>query len=131
MCEYSTSCPYSFWRNTTIHTVVVLLHHTRTVTLNLLVYVFPPCISLLLLSLSSFLTSLHSLDAKANRPTGYSRCLPVHSAQCEAPWSHQLLLLLGQNHAVCFCAGKSAVSELLHPSGHHGKQYSAVAWRYM
>ena len=57
-----------------------------------------------------------------NHFAGNCKCLPTRCAQCESVWSHQLLLHLGQGHKVCFCAGKSAVSGLLHPSHHHCKR---------
>ena len=45
--------------------------------------------------------------------------IPSCDTHREALWSHQLLHHLGHSHEICFCAGHTAVPELLHTSYHH------------
>ena len=93
--------------------------HTAVCVFSMLISLYvrvPSAITLL-----SFLAPLHCLSSFINHFAGNCKCLPICCAQCDSVYSHQLLLHLGQGHEVCFCAGKSAVSELLHPSHHHCK----------
>ena len=76
--------------------------------------------------LSTFLTSiisptfthLLSLTCRLTYAGDIGR-LPSCDTHREALWSHQLLLHLGHSHEICFCAGHTAVPELLHTSYHH------------